>query len=93
MNELIVTIITIVTTVIIIRMNIEKLKSLKYELFLFNAYHLDDVKQGTKRPPCKLFFFVRLKLVTYAPDGLESPFIGNSLKLFAQALDVNVDRA
>ena len=71
-------------------MNIEKLKSLKYELFLFNAYHLDDVKQGTKRPPCKLFFFVRLKLVTYAPNCNDMFTIRwIFFDFFTQTIDVN----
>lgn len=31
------------------------------------------------------------ELITYAPDGLELPFFGNALKLFAKTLYVNVN--
>ena len=33
------------------------------------------------------------KFIAHAPHGLERPFGGNTLQLFAQALDVNVNRA
>ena len=35
----------------------------------------------------------KLKLVAYAPNGLQRPLVGDTLQLLAEALDVNVHGA
>ena len=42
---------------------------------------------------CQVDLSIHLELISDAPDCFERPFVADALQLFAQALDVNVDRS